>query len=95
MKWMWIYRAINSEFQIITRSLKEKTNSEWDQIFGGEAEPMSTKNKKKRAKFPYGPVNKISEVFQDSQVIYNQMQIDMEHENVGPIKQVLSFVFLL
>ena len=79
----------NFDFQVITRALKQKTNSEWDRIFGGEVDTMSNKTKRKRAKFPYGPVNKISEVFQDSQVKYNQMEIDMEHENVGQIKQVL------
>ena len=79
-------------FQIITSILKQKTNAEWDRIFGGEelgGEQLSGSRKKIRAKFPYGPVNNLSEVFQDSQVKYNQTEIDMEHENVGSIKQVL------
>ena len=89
-------------FQIITSILKQKTNAEWDRIFGGEelgGEQLSGSRKKIRAKFPYGPVNNLSEVFQDSQVKYNQTEIDMEHENVGNIKQVLynfdSFLFQL
>ena len=76
-------------FQIITRALKEKTNSEWDKIFGGESESSTGNTKRKRAKFPYGPVNNLSEVFQDTQVKHNKMEIDMEHKNVGKIKQVL------
>ena len=83
------------KFQILTQSLKQKTNSEWDQIFGGENEFGSNNTKRKRAKFPYGPVNKLSEVFQDPQVQHNKMQIGMEHENVGKIKQVPNFFIRL
>ena len=77
-----------STFQIITRALKEKTNSEWDKIFGGEGESSTLNTKGKRAKFPYGPVNNLSQVFQDTQVKHNKMEIDMDHKNVGKIKQV-------
>ncbi len=79
-------------FQIITSILKQKTNAEWDRIFGGEepdGERLPGSRKRIRAKFPYGPVNNLSEVFQDSQVRHNQTEIVMEHENVGNIKQVL------
>ena len=81
------------KFQIITSILKEKTNAEWDKIFGGEetkGEILPDSRKRMRAKFPYGPVNNLSEVFQDAQVTYNRTEIDMEHENVGKIKQVIQ-----
>ena len=72
--------------------MKEKTNAEWDKIFGGEelnGEILPDSRKKTRAKFPYGPVNNLSEVFQDAQVKFNRTEINMEHENVGKIKQVI------
>ena len=74
--------------QILTRILKQKSNSEWNRIFGGEADSNSPKKKTKRAKFPYGPVNNLQEVFKDPQIKFNEMEIQMEHENVGTIKQV-------
>ena len=63
-------------------------------IFGGEAQSSSPEKKTKRAKFPYGPVNNLQEVFRDPQVKFNQMEIDMEHENVGKIKQVRKKVIV-
>ena len=78
--------------------MKEKTNAEWDKIFGGEetkGEILPDSRKRMRAKFPYGPVNNLSEVFQDAQVTYNRTEIDMEHENVGKIKQVIHLYHFL
>ena len=43
---------------------------------------------KGRAKFPYGPVNNLSKVLQDPQVKFNEMEMTMEHNYVGMIKQV-------
>ena len=57
-------------------------------VFGGKNECRSDNAERKRAKFPYGPVNKLSEVFRDTQVQHNKMEIEMEHENAGRIKQV-------
>ena len=41
---------------VLTRRLSEKTNSEWNRVFEG-------------ARFPYGAVNSLKEVFQDPQVM--------------------------
>ena len=40
---------------ILTRKLGEKTNAEWNEVFEG-------------ARFPYGAVNSLKEVFKDPQV---------------------------
>ena len=60
---------------IINDIMELKTNQEWNEIMEG-------------AKFPYGPVNKLAEVFQDAQVIHNGMVHEMVHDKVGPIKVV-------
>ena len=41
---------------ILTRKLGERTNAEWNAVFEG-------------ARFPYGAVNSLKEVFKDPQVI--------------------------
>jgi len=61
--------------QIIEKAMIGKSNREWDLELEG-------------AKFPYGPVNRLSEVFQDPQVLHNQMVRKMEHDFIGEIKQV-------
>ena len=68
--------------QIIETQLQMRTNSEWNEILEG-------------AKFPYGPVNPLKDVFQDPQVLHNQMVRTMDHESLGTtIKQVkISFLF--
>ena len=67
--------------QIIETQLQLRTNSEWNEILEG-------------AKFPYGPVNPLKDVFQDPQVLHNQMVRTMDHESLGTtIKQVrISFI---
>ena len=67
--------------QIIESQLQMRTNSEWNEILEG-------------AKFPYGPVNPLRDVFQDPQVLHNQMVRKMEHEALGTtIKQVKIHIF--
>ena len=64
--------------------MSEKSNAEWNDIFTAA-----------RARFPYGPVNKLADVFTDQQVIHNKMVVEMDHQQVGKIKQViLRFVYL-
>ena len=53
----------------------QKTNKEWNEKLNG-------------AKFPYGPVNELKEVFADPQVLHNDMLQSMEHPILGQIKQV-------
>ena len=67
--------------QIIETQLQMRTNSEWNEILEG-------------AKFPYGPVNPLKDVFEDPQVLHNQMVRTMDHETLGTtIKQVrISFI---
>ena len=87
--------AILFTFQIITKTLKQKTNFEWDRIFSGKEESEMTHRNGTQAKFPYGPVNNLAQVFGDPQVKYNKMEMVMEHENVGEIKQVnLSHIII-
>ena len=55
--------------EIIEHVMKQKTNKEWNMILNG-------------AKFPYGPVNELKEVFADSQVLHN----DITHQNPSILK---------
>ena len=69
--------------QIIESQLQMRTNSEWNEILEG-------------AKFPYGPVNPLKDVFEDPQVLHNQMVRKMEHEALGTtIKQVKIHILYL
>ncbi len=52
-----------------------RSNKDWDKCLEG-------------AKFPYGPVNNLKQVFADPQVRHNQMIRDMTHSGIGKIKQV-------
>ena len=61
--------------QIIEQKMTRKTNVQWNEILEG-------------AKFPYGPVNTLKQVFQDPQIQHNEMVRTMNHPTVGPIKQV-------
>merc|ERR1719189_366778 len=60
---------------ILEDRMKLKTNKEWNQVMEG-------------AKFPYGPVNRLKEVFEDPQVEHNQMMRTMPDGTFGDIKQV-------
>nr|CAG4636162.1 EOG090X05UC [Eubosmina coregoni]SVE69788.1 EOG090X05UC [Eubosmina coregoni] len=55
--------------------MASKTNSEWNEIFSGSS-------------FSYGPINSLSQVFQDPQVLHNQMIQEVEHPAAGNIKLV-------
>ena len=75
-----------NEFRVKNRSelldiledrMKLKTNKEWNQVMEG-------------AKFPYGPVNRLKEVFEDPQVEHNQMMRTMPDGTFGDIKQVCA-----
>ena len=44
--------------EILNDCLSKKTNAEWDKVFRAA-----------RVRFPYGPVNKLSEVFSDPQAM--------------------------
>eukprot|EP00095_Tigriopus_kingsejongensis_P004450 maker-scaffold168_size293125-snap-gene-0.21 protein:Tk04450 transcript:maker-scaffold168_size293125-snap-gene-0.21-mRNA-1 annotation:"caib baif -transferase family protein c7orf10 homolog" len=59
----------------ITRRMMDKSNTEWSETFQG-------------AGFPFGPVNNLSQVFQDPQVQHLGLEQTLEHAAVGPIKQV-------
>lgn len=61
--------------EIIENEMVQKTNKEWNEKLNG-------------AKFPYGPVNELKEVFADPQVLHNDMLQSMEHPILGQIKQV-------
>lgn len=60
---------------IINEIMQKKTNQEWNEALVG-------------AKFPYGPVNGVAQVFQDAQVKHNEMVVEMDHATVGPVKVV-------
>ena len=64
--------------EIIETQMKLKTNSEWSQIMEG-------------AKFPYGPVNTLKDVFEDPQVVHNQMVREMHHDSLGKIIKQVNF----
>ena len=53
----------NELIGILNDCLSKKTNAEWDTVFRAA-----------RVRFPYGPVNKLSEVFSDPQVMILQIQ---------------------
>jgi len=74
--------------RILTNRLRQKSNAEWNELFGGKEKSGVDKSIKQRAKFPYGPVNNLSQVFQDPQVKFSEMETTMEHNTVGKIKQV-------
>jgi len=58
---------------ILEEPLADKTSGEWIDFF--------TKNG-----IPVGPMNKISDVVEDPQVLARGMIVEMEHPNAGPIK---------
>ena len=63
---------------ILNSRLQERTNSDWDKVFRGAG-----------VRFPYGPVNKLAEVFADPQVLHNGMlRQALIHDSLGPISQV-------
>jgi len=72
-------RVVNREelIEILTQTFKEKTNSEWNRVFT-----------KARVRFPYGPVNSLSAVFSEQQVLHNGMSVEMAHDTLGSVKQV-------
>ncbi|CAD5117458.1 DgyrCDS6226 [Dimorphilus gyrociliatus] len=68
-------RVANREelVKIITDRMKEKTNDEWVKALDG-------------ATFPYGPVNNMEKVFNDQQVLHNELIEEMNHPKAGSIK---------
>ena len=68
--------------QIIETQLQMRTNSEWNEILEG-------------AKFPYGPVNPLKDVFEDPQVLHNQMVRTMDHESLGTTIKQVKCLFIL
>ena len=91
------HKLVNNTFndcftlQILTNRLRQKSNAEWNELFGGKEKSGVDKPTKQRAKFPYGPVNNLSQVFQDPQVKFSEMETTMEHDSVGTIKQVKQY----
>nr|CAG4649319.1 EOG090X05UC [Scapholeberis mucronata]SVE93605.1 EOG090X05UC [Scapholeberis mucronata] len=59
----------------IAKNLSKKTNAEWIEIFRG-------------ANFSYGPINSLSEVFSDPQVVHNKMVQEIDHPSAGPLKLI-------
>ncbi len=52
--------------QIIEQKITRKTHGQWNEIL-------------KRAKFPFGPVNLLKQVFQDPQIQHDEMVRIMNH----------------
>jgi len=59
--------------------MMSKTNQEWNDIFV-----------ESKARFPFGSVNNLQDVFKDPQVVHNKTVRLMNHKTVGEIKQVSS-----
>ena len=59
----------------IAYAMASKTNIEWSEMFRGSS-------------FSYGPINSLSEVFQDPQVLHNKMVQQVEHPTAGNIQLV-------
>ena len=60
---------------ILSDTFKKRNTSDWLKIFEG-------------VRFPYGPINKLSEVFSDPQVIHNEMVQTIQHSSSGDIRLV-------
>lgn len=63
--------------QLIDLALARKTSTEWVEIF-------------RRRRFVFGPVQRISDLWQDEQVRANDYLVEMEHPHLGRVK-VLGF----
>jgi len=59
----------------LSEVMSTKTNAEWCAVFEGVS-------------FPYGPVNNMSQVFEDPQVIHNGLKKSIEHSTIGTIETV-------
>nr|CAG4646248.1 EOG090X05UC [Macrothrix elegans] len=59
----------------ISRTMATKTNAEWEKVFEG-------------GNFPYGPINKLSQVFTDPQVLHNGMVQEIKHKSAGDLKLI-------
>ena len=85
--------------QAITARLKQKSNAEWNLIFAGEKVASGNGHQSSTvtggARFAYGQVNNLSEVFRDPQVKCSQMERNMEHVTIGSIKQVCAKPIML
>ena len=57
----------------IEKIMRTKTRDEWNEIFDA-------------ADVPCGPVNILEELFEDEQVLANDLIVELEHSVVGPIK---------
>jgi len=57
---------------VLSSILSAKTNAEWCELF-------------QTVSFPFGPVNKMSEVFEDPQVLHNGLKQTIEHPTIGQI----------
>lgn len=68
-------RNRNELIDLLTTKMGERTNEEWKSTFDG-------------AGFPYGPVNNLSQVFEDPQVKHLGLEQTVSHATVGEIKQV-------
>jgi len=65
-------RNRESLLPMLSSILSTKTNMEWCAVFDGVS-------------FPYGPVNKMSKVFEDPQVLHNGLKETLEHPTIGSI----------
>lgn len=63
----------------LQNTFQKKTTREWLEILDG-------------CPVPYAPINKLSEVFSDPQVVHNNLVEEMEHESVGTIQQLAPAV---
>ncbi|XP_076621181.1 succinyl-CoA:glutarate CoA-transferase isoform X2 [Colletes latitarsis] len=61
--------------QILRKEFKKRSNKEWVVIFDGSS-------------FPYGPINTLSQVFEDPHVKHTKMVQEMEHSTGKNIKVV-------
>ncbi|CAL4060012.1 unnamed protein product, partial [Meganyctiphanes norvegica] len=59
----------------LSEFFQTKSNKDWIKLFEGAA-------------FPYGPVNSLSESYEDPQVIHNNMVQEIDHSTAGVVKLV-------
>ena len=72
---MFSFKNREELVNLLTTKLSTKTNQEWNGIFEGAA-------------FPYGAVNDFESVFRDPQILHNETVQEVEHDSLGPVKQV-------
>lgn len=73
--WLPAQKARDELYEILADAISTKTYQEWSELL----EP---------ADVPHGRVNTVPEAMEDPQVIYNDMVIDVEDQEVGTVSQM-------